>query len=152
MELIFSFLSTFLILFSCLILAATIGVTIYFIVKTSKSSSDTKLSNKNLKNIDESEVNQGIILFMEYNPMQFILSGIKPKVEINSKIQEIKWGANEINLDEGDYNLKAFFPYVAMDRCCEGTIDFTLKKNEVKKIKYTAPLTMAQKGTIIFVE
>ena len=152
MEVILSSISSILFLFSCVVMVLAIGVTVYFIVRTSKSSTDTKISDKNLKKIEEIQITQGIVLFMEYNPMQFILSGIKPKVDINSKIQEIKWGVNEIDLEEGDYNLKAFFPYVAMDRCCEGTIDFTLKKNEVKKIKYTAPMTMAQKGTVVFVE
>tara|TARA_Y100001970_G_C13750474_1_gene610761 strand:- start:200 stop:649 length:450 start_codon:yes stop_codon:yes gene_type:complete len=141
-----------LIVFFILILGGVIGVTIYFVVKTSNSSSDPKPSNQNIKHLNESKVTQGIVLFMEYNPMQFILSGISPKAEINSKIYNIKWGANEISLDEGDYTLNAFFPYLAMDRCCEGSIGFTLKKNEVKKIKYTAPLTMVQKGTVIFLK
>ena len=141
-----------LIIVSLLILAAAIGVTIYFAVRTSQSSVDNKLSDKNLKTVNAAKLKQGVILFMEYNPMQFILSGIKPKVQINSKLHIINWGVNEIDLDEGDYNLKAFFPYMAIDRCCEGEINFSLKKNEIKKIKYTAPLTMVQKATIIFVE
>ena len=141
-----------LIIRSLLILAAAIGVTVYFAVRTSESSVDNKISDKNLKIVDSAKLKQGVILFMEYNPMQFILSGIKPKVQINSKVHIIKWGANEIDLEEGDYNLKAFFPYMAIDRCCEGEINFSLKKNEVKKMKYTAPPTMVQKATIIFLE
>ena len=41
-----------LIILSLLILAAAIGVTVYFAVRTSESSVDNKISDKNLKIVD----------------------------------------------------------------------------------------------------
>ena len=128
--------------------AIAIGLTIYFVIKITNSSSNTKLSEKNLKEISGSNISQGVIVLMEYNPMQFILKGIKPKIEINSRPYDVKWGANKIDLDSGEYNLNCFFPYMGMDKCCEGSIDFILKENEVIKMKYTVPLTIGQKGSL----
>ena len=118
-------------------------------VETKELPSNSKLSDNNLKEV---KVTQGIILFMEYHSAQFLLDMISPKVEINSKIYNIKWGANQINLDEGKYSLKAYYPYMGMSQCGSGYIDFVLNKNEIKKIRYTGPLTVFQDAKVEIIE
>jgi len=152
MEIIFTLIWLFFTFLFFAIAAIAIGVTIYFVIQSANSSSNSNLSNKNLNDLKNIKVTQGVILFMEYNPMQFILSVIKPKAKINSKAYDMEWGVNEIDLDAGDYNLKAFFPYLGIEQCCEGSIDFTLNENEVKKIKYTVPFVIFQKANVQFVE
>ena len=89
---------------------------------------------------------------MEYHSGQFLLNAINPQVEINSRVYNIKWGANQINLDSGQYSLKAYYPYMGMAQCGSGYIDFTLDKNEVKKMRYTGPLTIFQDAKIELIE
>ena len=133
------------------IAAVAVGVTIYFVIQSTNSSPSSNLSNKNLNDLKNIKLTQGVILFMEYHPMQFILSAVKPKAVINSKSYDMDWGINEIELDKGNHDLKAFFPYLGTESG-EVSIDFTLNDNEIKKIKYTAPLIVFQKGSLQFIE
>tara|TARA_B100000686_G_C16421344_1_gene777311 strand:+ start:153 stop:725 length:573 start_codon:yes stop_codon:yes gene_type:complete len=118
-------------------------------VKTAPSSPSVYGEGKKIidDNLKETKINQGIILFMEYHTGQFLLDMVTPKVEINSKVYDVKWGANQIGLDEGKYSLKAYYPYMG-GQCGVGYIDFTLDKNEVKKIRYHGPLTVFQNGKV----
>ena len=169
------FLSISLFLGAIILIGGSIALGVYFIVKATqpRSIQKTKQSLKNVNTVntpskqpsnhkreskivdnksEEIKINQGIILFMEYHSGQFLLNAINPQVEINSRVYNIKWGANQINLDSGQYSLKAYYPYMGMAQCGSGYIDFTLDKNEVKKMRYTGPLTIFQDAKIELIE
>mgnify|MGYP006167313803 CR=1 FL=1 len=144
----------FLLIFTLLIVLVSMiagGYMIYYSQKQTKASPDI-LSEKNISEIDESGITQGVILVMQHNPSQWMLNNIRPKIEINTRSYEAKWGVNEIDLDPGDYDLECFFPYMGNKKSCKAAIHFQLKDDDVLKMKYETPIVVFSNGTIKILE
>ena len=121
---------------------------IFYNMMKSNNKNTENLSDKNISELSESGITQGVILVMQYNPSQYLLNNINPKIEIDSRSYEAKWGINEIDLDPGHYQLECFFPYMGMERSCKASIEFEIKENDVVKMKYEPPLVIFVNGTI----
>ena len=147
MEFFFILISIIFPILIFLVFAVVLTFAFYYLMKSNNKNTEN-LSDKNIGELSESRITQGVILVMQYNPSQFLLNNIKPKIEIDSRSYEAKWGINEIDLDPGHYQLECFFPYMGMEKSCKASIEFEIKENDVLKIKYEPPLIAFANGTI----
>ena len=91
------------------------------------------------KTFIDSYMNTGIQITAKYYLLQWILWFIQPKVQINKKIHNIRWGTNYISLEEGEYLVEVYFNYF-FGKACLGELNLALNEGETVKLYYHTPL------------
>lgn len=92
-------------------------------------------------------MNTGIEVTTRFFPLAFLLFFVKPRIEINGKSFDRKWGTSSFELPAGEYRVKISFPYI-MRECGANEVLVRISEGGTAKIDYFMPPWMFSKGRI----
>jgi len=90
----------------------------------------------------------GVELRLQFFPLLFFLSFVKPVVKIDGKPHALSWGEHFLPLAPGGHRIEAYFPYLFLRRCGAASVDVVLAEGSVAQVEYSAPLLLLLAGSI----
>ena len=90
----------------------------------------------------------GVELRLQFFPLLFLLSFVKPVVVIDGKSHALSWGKHFLPLAPGGHRIEAYFPYLLLHRCGVASAEIMLAEGSVAQVEYSAPLLPLLAGSI----
>jgi hypothetical protein len=90
----------------------------------------------------------GIEIKTDFFPLAFILFFCTPVIEINEKKHTKSWGKHFFDLEQGEYKVKIYFPYLGMAECGANQIIVNIETGQISKVNYYMPPWMLGAGSI----
>lgn len=84
---------------------------------------------------------------LSFNPLQFILALVKPKLFINGQLAREGWTRHLVDLPPGRYRIDTFFPYLFQDRCGPAFAEIEIHAGHATGLSYESPFFMFSNGT-----
>jgi hypothetical protein len=97
---------------------------------------------------DRDDEETGIEIDLGFFPLAFFFFFCTPRVEINDRVRKKPWGRHFIPLEPGRHTLSVYFPYVFWSECGLNTVDFRLRRGEVKFVSYYMPPIVFLAGSL----
>ncbi|WP_369260049.1 trypsin-like serine protease [Streptomyces sp. R35] len=85
---------------------------------------------------------------LSHIPGQIFFNVVHPRVIIDGKTHELRWGSHDFTLPAGLHEIKIFVPYVNNPECCSASTVAKVDTQNVTLIEYKTPLSMFQNGKI----
>ena len=83
-----------------------------------------------------------------FNPMQFILHGVTPVIEINGQPAPRPWGRQIFDLWPGMYMVRVYFPYLFSSKAGLGAVQVPIQAGYATMLRYESPMFITSSGTI----
>ncbi|MFE0733122.1 trypsin-like serine protease [Streptomyces antibioticus] len=91
----------------------------------------------------------GIVrISLSHIPGQIFFNAVRPRVIIDGKVHEVRWGSHDFTLAVGLHEIKIFVPYINNPECCPASTTAKIDTLNITLIEYKTPLSMFQNGKI----
>ena len=79
-----------------------------------------------------------------FDPNNWFLFFVQPRIEINGKEFKVKWGVRYFELPPGPYKIRAFYPYLYEYYSAIDTLTVELREGQTLHVKYNATHRLRQ--------